>query len=63
MHHVQIDLLIGHVRLTDRFEWDPNNVSLTPEEFARILAADLGTRRSMLIFFFFFWGGNRGCVP
>jgi len=38
---MQLDILVGNVRLTDRFEWDPHDTSVTPEEFARLMAAEL----------------------
>ena len=41
----QLDILVGNVRLTDRFEWDPHDTSVTPEEFARLMAADLCASR------------------
>jgi len=39
---IELDLLIGNIRLEDRFEWDLGQTDLTPEDFARLLAADLG---------------------
>ncbi|KAF9126246.1 Chromatin structure remodeling complex protein sfh1 [Mortierella sp. 14UC] len=38
---VQLDLHVGGINLRDRFEWDVGS-DLTPEEFSRQLAADLG---------------------
>ncbi|KAI7831351.1 hypothetical protein BC939DRAFT_183848 [Gamsiella multidivaricata] len=38
---IQLDINVGGVNLRDRFEWDVGS-ELTPEEFARQLAADLG---------------------
>lgn len=38
---IQLDLHVGGINLRDRFEWDVGS-ELTPEEFARQLAADLG---------------------
>ncbi|KAF8925412.1 Chromatin structure remodeling complex protein sfh1 [Dissophora ornata] len=38
---IQLDLHVGGINLRDRFEWDVGS-DLTPEEFARQLAADLG---------------------
>ncbi|KAK3814998.1 MAG: hypothetical protein J3Q66DRAFT_203430 [Benniella sp.] len=38
---IQLDLHVGGINLRDRFEWDVGS-ELTPEEFARGLAADLG---------------------
>ncbi|KAF9994493.1 Chromatin structure remodeling complex protein sfh1 [Modicella reniformis] len=38
---IQLDLHVGGVNLRDRFEWDVGS-ELTPEEFAKVLAADLG---------------------
>ncbi|KAF9996850.1 Chromatin structure remodeling complex protein sfh1 [Modicella reniformis] len=38
---IQLDLHVGGINLRDRFEWDIGS-ELTPEEFARQLAADLG---------------------
>ncbi|KAF9365109.1 Chromatin structure remodeling complex protein sfh1 [Mortierella sp. NVP85] len=38
---IQLDLHVGGTNLRDRFEWDVGS-DLTPEEFARQLAADLG---------------------
>ena len=38
---IMLDIRMGHLQLRDRFEWDLSS-SLEPEEFARILVADLG---------------------
>ncbi|KAF9395638.1 Chromatin structure remodeling complex protein sfh1 [Podila verticillata] len=38
---IQLDLHVGGTNLRDRFEWDVGS-DLTPEEFSRQLAADLG---------------------
>ncbi|KAG0078790.1 hypothetical protein BGZ90_004366 [Linnemannia elongata] len=38
---IQLDLHVGGINLRDRFEWDVGS-ELTPEEFSRQLAADLG---------------------
>ncbi|KAF9951485.1 Chromatin structure remodeling complex protein sfh1 [Mortierella alpina] len=38
---IQLDLHVGGINLRDRFEWDVGS-DLTPEEFSRQLAADLG---------------------
>ncbi|KAF9953173.1 Chromatin structure remodeling complex protein sfh1 [Mortierella alpina] len=38
---IQLDIHVGGINLRDRFEWDVGS-DLTPEEFARQLAADLG---------------------
>ncbi|KAG0235223.1 Chromatin structure remodeling complex protein sfh1 [Actinomortierella wolfii] len=38
---IQLDLHVGGINLRDRFEWDVGS-DLTPEEFAKQLAADLG---------------------
>jgi SWI/SNF-related matrix-associated actin-dependent regulator of chromatin subfamily B protein 1 len=39
---IKLDLRIGEFVLTDQFDWDINNPSNSPEEFARNLCADLG---------------------
>ncbi|KAI9207841.1 uncharacterized protein BJ171DRAFT_578307 [Polychytrium aggregatum] len=38
---IQLDILVGNVQLRDQFEWDVAS-PLTPEEFAKGLASDLG---------------------
>ncbi|KAG9069740.1 Chromatin structure remodeling complex protein sfh1 [Linnemannia hyalina] len=38
---IQLDIHVGGINLRDRFEWDVGS-DLTPEEFAKQLAADLG---------------------
>jgi hypothetical protein len=38
---IKLDLALGHVKLSDRFEWDLSSVDLTPEIFARGMVADL----------------------
>ncbi|KAF8930956.1 hypothetical protein BGZ58_007925 [Dissophora ornata] len=38
---IQLDLHVGGINLRDRFEWDVGS-DLTPEEFSKQLAADLG---------------------
>ncbi|KAJ3281306.1 SWI SNF, matrix associated, actin dependent regulator of chromatin, sub b, member 1 [Borealophlyctis nickersoniae] len=38
---IKLDLHVGEVHLRDRFEWDLAS-PMTPEEFARLLVADLG---------------------
>ncbi|KAF9931734.1 Chromatin structure remodeling complex protein sfh1 [Linnemannia zychae] len=38
---IQLDVHVGGINLRDRFEWDVGS-DLTPEEFAKQLAADLG---------------------
>jgi len=39
---LQLDLSVGKLNLRDRFEWDLNSRDVTPEMFAKQLAADLG---------------------
>jgi hypothetical protein len=38
---IKLDLALGHVKLSDRFEWDLSSYDLTPETFARQMVADL----------------------
>ncbi|KAJ9050029.1 Chromatin structure remodeling complex protein sfh1 [Entomophthora muscae] len=38
---IELDFLLGRYHFKDAFEWDPSS-DTTPEEFATILAADLG---------------------
>ncbi|KAI0989183.1 hypothetical protein GJ496_009893 [Pomphorhynchus laevis] len=39
---IRLNIHVGNVNLTDQFLWDANNPDNNPEEFASILAADLG---------------------
>jgi SWI/SNF-related matrix-associated actin-dependent regulator of chromatin subfamily B member 1 len=39
---IKLEVRVGDLVLTDQFEWDINNPKNTPEEFAKILCADLG---------------------
>ncbi|KAI8799325.1 hypothetical protein BJ742DRAFT_846558 [Cladochytrium replicatum] len=41
---IKLDLYVGKFHIRDQFEWDldPREQLITPEEFARILTADLG---------------------
>jgi hypothetical protein len=38
---IKLDLSLGHVKLSDRFEWDLSSTELTPEIFARQMVNDL----------------------
>ncbi|KZO99191.1 SNF5-domain-containing protein, partial [Calocera viscosa TUFC12733] len=39
---IKLDITYGMINLTDQFEWDINNSSVTPEQWAESYAADLG---------------------
>lgn len=39
---IKLDVHVGRLNLRDRFVWDPAARDLSPEDFARLLAADLG---------------------
>ncbi|KAL7677067.1 hypothetical protein ACOME3_003314 [Neoechinorhynchus agilis] len=39
---IKLNIQIGNTSLVDKFEWDITNERNSPEEFARVLAADLG---------------------
>ena len=39
---IQVDVIVGSVKLEDQFEWDLENVDPTPEQFAEIYCQDLG---------------------
>lgn len=39
---IKLDIRIGDIIYTDQFDWDINNPANLPEEFAKILCADLG---------------------
>ena len=38
----QLNIHVGNISLVDQFEWDISNPRNSPEDFARILCADLG---------------------
>ena len=38
----QLNIHVGNISLVDQFEWDISNPRNSPEEFARLLCADLG---------------------
>ena len=42
---MELRVELGELVLQDRFEWDVNNLNNSPEDFARVLAADFGLRR------------------
>lgn len=39
---LQLNIHVGNISLVDQFEWDISNPRNSPEDFARILCADLG---------------------
>lgn len=39
---VKLNIHVGNISLVDQFEWDISNPRNSPEEFARLLCADLG---------------------
>ncbi|KZT54063.1 SNF5-domain-containing protein, partial [Calocera cornea HHB12733] len=39
---IKLDITYGMINLTDQFEWDINNNTVTPEQWAESYAADLG---------------------
>ena len=39
---LQLNIHVGNISLVDQFEWDISNPRNSPEEFARMLCADLG---------------------
>ncbi|KAJ3536080.1 hypothetical protein NMY22_g6197 [Coprinellus aureogranulatus] len=39
---VQLDIIVGSMKLDDQFEWDMEATEVTPEEFAEVYAKDLG---------------------
>ncbi|KAL1742089.1 SNF5-domain-containing protein [Schizophyllum fasciatum] len=39
---VKLDIIVGSMKLEDQFEWDVEDSSLTPEDFAEVYAQDLG---------------------
>ena len=40
--HLQLNLTLDGLQLSDRFLWDPSHPSSSPEEFGRVLALELG---------------------
>jgi SWI/SNF-related matrix-associated actin-dependent regulator of chromatin subfamily B member 1 len=40
-----LNIHIGNVSLVDQFEWDISDQENSPEDFARILAAELGKKQ------------------
>jgi hypothetical protein len=46
---VKLDIRIGDLVLSDQFEWDINNQSNSPEEFAKSLCSDLGLGSEFLL--------------
>ncbi len=43
---IQLNIHIGNVSLVDQFEWDMSDKQNSPEEFARVLAAELGKQNT-----------------
>jgi hypothetical protein len=39
---LQLDIIVGAMKLEDQFEWDLENETVTPEEFSEVYALDLG---------------------
>lgn len=39
---VQLDIIVGSIKLEDQFEWDIDNIDVSPEEFAETYARELG---------------------
>ena len=38
---IKLDICINNIILNDQFEWDLNNLENSPEDFSRVLVADL----------------------
>lgn len=47
--HFQLNIHVGSVSLVDQFEWDASDRENSPEEFARVLAAELGMKIKLKI--------------
>ncbi len=39
-----MNIHVGNVSLVDQFEWDMSDKNNSPEEFARVLASELGKK-------------------
>lgn len=39
--HFQLDIIVGSMKLDDQFEWDIDNVKVSPEHFAEVYTRDL----------------------
>lgn len=46
---IKLDIRIGEIVFSDQFEWDINNPSNSPEEFAKNLCADVGLGSEFLL--------------
>jgi SWI/SNF-related matrix-associated actin-dependent regulator of chromatin subfamily B protein 1 len=39
---VQLDIIVGSMKLDDQFEWDIDDVNASPEQFAEVYVKELG---------------------
>lgn len=39
---LQLDIIVGSVKLEDQFEWDLDNMDASPERFAEVYTKELG---------------------
>ena len=39
--YLQLDIIVGSMKLEDQFEWDLDNVNTSPEQPAEVYGADL----------------------
>lgn len=39
---MQLDIIVGSVKLDDQFEWDLDNPHASPEQFAEVYTQELG---------------------